>query len=82
MRFPERDATACLPKLISAQARINGPHGTRPKDRRMTAQDTSADNSATLLIRNRQTQMPVGSGTIGPDVIDVGRLYRDTGCFT
>ena len=22
------------------------------------------------------------SGTIGPDVIDVGRLYRDTGCFT
>ena len=26
--------------------------------------------------------MPVRSGTIGPDVIDVGRLYRDTGCFT
>ncbi|MGZ2866676.1 citrate/2-methylcitrate synthase, partial [Pseudomonas aeruginosa] len=22
------------------------------------------------------------SGTVGPDVIDVGRLYRDTGCFT
>ncbi len=26
--------------------------------------------------------MPVRSGTIGPDVIDVTRLYRDTGCFT
>jgi citrate synthase len=26
--------------------------------------------------------MPIRSGTIGPDVIDVGRLYRDTGCFT
>ncbi|HEX2334895.1 MAG TPA: citrate synthase [Hyphomicrobiaceae bacterium] len=26
--------------------------------------------------------MPVRSGSIGPDVIDVGRLYRDTGCFT
>src|SRR4249919_4325025 len=26
--------------------------------------------------------MPVRSGTMGPDVIDVGRLYRDTGCFT
>jgi citrate synthase len=48
----------------------------------MTTQDTAADMSATLLIRNKQTQMPVRSGTIGPDVIDVGRLYRDTGCFT
>jgi citrate synthase len=35
-----------------------------------------------LLINNKQTQMPVRSGTIGPDVVDVGRLYRDTGCFT
>ncbi len=26
--------------------------------------------------------MPVRSGTLGPDVIDVGKLYRDTGCFT
>ena len=26
--------------------------------------------------------MPVRSGTIGPDVVDIGRLYRDTGCFT
>jgi citrate synthase len=48
----------------------------------MTAQDTTDGNSATLLLKNRQCQMPVRSGTIGPDVIDVGRLYRDTGCFT
>jgi citrate synthase len=26
--------------------------------------------------------MPVRSGTIGPDVVDVARLYRETGCFT
>ena len=26
--------------------------------------------------------MPVRQGTLGPDVIDVGKLYRDTGCFT
>jgi len=53
----------------------------------MNAQDGSskksdADRTATLLINNKQTQMPVRSGTIGPDVVDVGRLYRDTGCFT
>jgi citrate synthase len=53
----------------------------------MNAQDGSttkseAGRTATLLINNAQTQMPIRSGTIGPDVVDVGRLYRDTGCFT
>ena len=42
-----------------------------------------ANKTATLsLSSNQQTMMPVRSGTIGPDVIDVARLYRDTGCFT
>jgi len=54
----------------------------------MSAQTTAAvkaeaAKAATLMLGdNRKTQMPVRSGTIGPDVIDVGRLYRDTGCFT
>ncbi|MGE5514021.1 MAG: citrate synthase [Bacteroidota bacterium] len=53
----------------------------------MNAQDgpskkSDVSRAATLLINNKQTQMPVRSGTIGPDVVDVGRLYRDTGCFT
>ncbi|HJZ33819.1 MAG TPA: citrate synthase [Hyphomicrobiaceae bacterium] len=39
--------------------------------------------TATLAIgSNQRADMPIRSGTIGPDVIDVGRLYRDTGCFT
>jgi citrate synthase len=42
-----------------------------------------ASKTATLTLgSNQQTTMPVRSGTIGPDVIDVARLYRDTGCFT
>jgi citrate synthase len=41
-----------------------------------------ASKSANLVLGSKKTQMPVRSGTIGPDVIDVGRLYRDTGCFT
>ena len=42
-----------------------------------------ATKTATLTLgSNQQTMMPVRSGTLGPDVIDVGRLYRDTGCFT
>ncbi|MEZ5855221.1 MAG: citrate synthase [Hyphomicrobiaceae bacterium] len=52
----------------------------------MNAQDekakSGAKRSATMIINNKQVEMPVRSGVIGPDVIDVARLYRDTGCFT
>ena len=52
----------------------------------MNAQDgakkADASRAATLIINNKQLQMPVRSGTVGPDVVDVARLYRDTGCFT
>jgi citrate synthase len=50
----------------------------------MNAKDSAdAGKSATISIgSNQQTHLPMRSATIGPDVIDVGRLYRDTGCFT
>ena len=54
----------------------------------MSAQDKAPakaadDKQATIsLSGNRVVQMPVRSGTIGPDVIDIGRLYANTGCFT
>jgi citrate synthase len=38
--------------------------------------------TAELSLEGKSTTMPVRSGTLGPDVIDVGKLYRDTGCFT
>jgi citrate synthase len=50
----------------------------------MNAKD-SADTGKTAALSvgsNQQTHLPVRSGSIGPDVIDVARLYRDTGCFT
>jgi citrate synthase len=50
----------------------------------MNAKDTAdTGKTATMTVgSNQQTHLPVRSGTIGPDVIDVSRLYRDTGCFT
>ena len=50
----------------------------------MNAKDTAdTGKTATLMVgSNQQAHLPVRSGSIGPDVIDVGRLYRDTGCFT
>jgi citrate synthase len=50
----------------------------------MNAKDLAdTGKSATLSVgSNQQTHLPVRSGSIGPDVIDVSKLYRDTGCFT
>ena len=53
----------------------------------MTTQDTSpskanATPAATLSLNGKQTGLEVRSGTIGPQVIDIAKVYRDTGCFT
>ena len=41
-----------------------------------------ASKTAVLTMNGRTAPMPIRSGSIGPDVIDVTRVYRDTGCFT
>ena len=33
-------------------------------------------------MNGKTAPMPIRSGSIGPDVVDVTRVYRDTGCFT
>jgi citrate synthase len=38
--------------------------------------------SATLTIDNKSYELPVRKGTVGPDVVDIGHLYRDAGVFT
>jgi citrate synthase len=47
----------------------------------MSDQDTAA-KLATLRANGKETQMPVRSGTIGPDVVDIGNVYKNTGMFT
>jgi len=37
---------------------------------------------ATLMHAGQALELPVRSGTIGPDVIDVANLYKQTDCFT
>ena len=41
-----------------------------------------SDNKATLSVGDKSWEFPVRSGTIGPDVIDVSTLYKETGMFT
>ena len=46
------------------------------------SKEPGGDRTASFLLNNKRVEMPVRSGSIGPDVVDVGRLYRETGCFT
>src|SRR5262249_21033065 len=37
---------------------------------------------ATLTVEGKTVDLPILSGTVGPDVIDIGKLYAQTGTFT
>ena len=41
-----------------------------------------ADDTATLGIGGKDNQFPVRHGSVGPDVIDIRKLYGQTGAFT
>ncbi|MGZ8997960.1 MAG: citrate/2-methylcitrate synthase, partial [Allosphingosinicella sp.] len=41
-----------------------------------------ADEKATLEVGGKSHGFPMRSGTVGPDVIDIRKLYAETGDFT
>ena len=43
---------------------------------------TSKSKTATLTVGNNTYDFPILSGTVGPDVIDIGKLYAQAGMFT
>jgi citrate synthase len=43
---------------------------------------TNGTTSATLALAGSTIELPVKKGTIGPDVVDIGHLYRDGKVFT
>ncbi|KEG20102.1 citrate synthase [Bartonella bacilliformis] len=40
------------------------------------------ENKAYIIINDRKTELPVRKGTIGPDVIEIASLYKETDTFT
>jgi citrate synthase len=40
------------------------------------------NGTASISVAGKTVEMPVYSGTIGPNVIDIGKLYAQTGMFT
>jgi citrate synthase len=43
---------------------------------------TSETKTATLTVGNKTYDFPILSGTVGPDVIDIAKLYAQSGMFT
>src|SRR6201997_856072 len=43
--------------------------------------DASNAKPPTLTVGNKPYDLPIHSGTVGPDVVDIGKLYRQTGIF-
>ena len=44
--------------------------------------DAKSSKTATLTIGNKNYDFPILSGTVGPDVIDIAKLYGQAGVFT
>src|SRR6201992_2968733 len=42
----------------------------------------SQGKTATLTVGNKTFDLPISSGSVGPDVIDIGKLYGQSGMFT
>jgi len=40
------------------------------------------DGSATLNYKGKRSEFAIRQGTIGPAVLDIAKLYKDTGCFS
>lgn len=47
-----------------------------------TASVGDNQKSATLTLDGKEQELPIYQGSIGPNVIDITRLYGETGCFT
>jgi citrate synthase len=41
-----------------------------------------ANGTATLTVGDKTVEMPIYKGSIGPDVVDIRKLYAETGMFT
>ena len=41
-----------------------------------------SSNTSTVTVDNKSVELPVKEGTIGPSVIDISKLYAQTGMFT
>src|SRR5882672_6076884 len=66
---------------LRRRATPKGP-STRSEGTSMDAKTGANTKSAKLTVGDKDWSLPVYEGTIGPEVIDIGKLYAETGMFT
>ncbi len=53
-----------------------------PQEAQAYESEKRKEEPASLIVGNNRLELPVYSGTIGPDVIDISKLYGSSGHFT
>ena len=48
----------------------------------MDAKTSAKNKTGTLTVGNNNWDMPIYPGTIGPEVVDISKLYAQSGMFT
>src|SRR6516165_704712 len=70
-----------LPSQVFPQGPIQPP-AFLDDMRGLSMDATSSTKNATLTVGNKTYDFPVYSGTVGPDVVDIAKLYAQSGMFT
>src|SRR4029078_910981 len=70
---------------LSCSAHLNGiptKLAANSRTRPMDAKTSAKNKTGTLTVGNNNWDMPVLPGTIGPEVVDISKLYGESGLFT
>src|SRR5262245_15582950 len=70
------------PRLAIASPGGSGPLEIKTEGTIMDAKSGASTQSGQLTVGNKSWSFPIYDGSIGPSVMDIGKLYAQTGMFT
>jgi citrate synthase len=72
-------AALCCGATTERKAGSSGPVLFPSRER---VRDPMSASASTIIVGDKNVELPIKTGTIGPDVVDIGKLYAQTGKFT
>src|SRR6187455_1176892 len=80
---PRRPARAApMPAPRAGLPQDTKPQDTNPKEPAVADNTPSVPSSVAIDAAGKRVELPLLSGSLGPDCIDIGKLYKETGNFT
>src|SRR5579872_6388914 len=67
---------------VPRQPNSRGPLALKIEGSIMDAKTDAKGKTGTLTVGNKNWDFPVHEGTIGPQVVDIAKLYGESGLFT